>query len=402
MKTLLTKDNISRTAEILVNGGLVAVPTETVYGLAGCGLNESAVKKIYMVKGRPEIKPLSLMVHDKEAFSEYCIDVPPQAYVLADKFWPGPLTIVLKAAPNIPSIVLAGGATVGLRCPDHPLTLRLLEACKLPLAAPSANPSGEESPKNAGKVMEYFDGAIDAVLDGGECDIGLESTIIDMSSLPYRILRQGALPEKDIAAALTEKMTVIGITGGTGCGKTTALRELEKMGALVLDCDAVYHELLENNTEMISELNQSFPGAAKDGEIDRKALGALVFADAAKLVKLNSITHKYVTQELLKRLESFAFQGGTLAAIDAVELLSSGLSRLCTATLAVLADKETRVKRIMARDSISEAYARSRIEAQRPAEYYENNCEYVLYNNADESSFASACRRLFREVINNG
>ena len=135
MKTQVFSGTAKGAAEIIKDGGLVAVPTETVYGLAGSGLNEQAVGMIYEVKGRPAIKPLSLMVHGSEAMDALCLDVPEQARTLAACFWPGPLTIVLKAKPEIPSIVLAGGSTVGLRCPDHPLTLELLRDCGLPLAA---------------------------------------------------------------------------------------------------------------------------------------------------------------------------------------------------------------------------------------------------------------------------
>ena len=153
METKHITDHIEDAAQIIRAGGLVAVPTETVYGLAGNGLNEIAVKEIYEVKGRPEIKALSLMVPDESAMERYCEDVPDTAHTLARRFWPGPLTIVLRAKGEIPSIVLAGGKTVGLRCPDHPLTLKLLRKCALPLAAPSANPSGAESPKTAGQVL---------------------------------------------------------------------------------------------------------------------------------------------------------------------------------------------------------------------------------------------------------
>ena len=172
MKTAVLREDMTAAARIIRDGGLVAVPTETVYGLAGCGLNEDAVLQIYEVKGRPAVKPLSLMVPDAEALERYGVDVPEQAKLLASRFWPGPLTVVVKARGEIPPIVLAGGKTVGLRCPDHPLTLRLLRECALPLAAPSANPSGEESPKTAQQVLDYFDVIIDCVFDGGPCGLG--------------------------------------------------------------------------------------------------------------------------------------------------------------------------------------------------------------------------------------
>ncbi len=402
METKVFSGTSKGAADIIRNGGLVAVPTETVYGLAGSGLNEKAVSMIYEVKGRPTLKPLSLMVHGSEAMDALCLSVPEQARTLAARFWPGPLTIVLNAKPEIPSIVLAGGSTVGLRCPDHPLTLELLRDCGLPLAAPSANPSGEESPKDAGKVLEYFDGKIDAVIDGGRCGLGRESTIISMSQTPYRILRQGALPAEDIADALVDGMKIIGITGGTGCGKTTALQELEAMGALVLDCDDIYHELLESNAELLDEIEKRFPNTVCCGKLQRKALGAIVFADDAALKDLNAITHKYVGIELQRRLREFAMSGGTIAAIDAIELFSSDINRRCFKTVAVLSDKENRVKRIMERDGITREYALLRIDAQHDDEYYTEKCDYILYNNADKDSFRNDCRQLFKEMFSNG
>lgn len=397
-----TKRYISCTDElvgIMRGGGLVAVPTETVYGLAGNGLDEKAVAEIYEVKGRPEVKPLSLMVHDAASMERYCENVPPQAYTLAKKFWPGPLTIVMKAKPCVPEIVRAGGETVGLRCPDHPLTLELLEKSGVPFAAPSANPSGEPSPKNADSVLKYFDGRIDAVLDGGECGIGCESTLIDLSRTPYRILRQGALPADEIADAFVDSMKIIGITGGTGCGKTTALNELERSGALLIDCDAVYHRMLETDRPMLDEIEKYFPGAVIDGKLDRKALGAVVFTDEEALRDLNIITHRHINLEIRRILRGHAMNGGTLAAIDAIELFSSGLAKRCTATIGVIADREVRIDRIMRRDGISREYAMMRVNAQRPNEYFIQKCSHVLENNGSQEEFIEKCRKTFEEVL---
>lgn len=397
-----TKRYISCTDElvgIMRVGGLVAVPTETVYGLAGNGLDEKAVAEIYEVKGRPEVKPLSLMVHDAALMERYCENVPPQAYTLAKKFWPGPLTIVMKAKPCVPEIVRAGGETVGLRCPDHPLTLELLEKSGVPFAAPSANPSGEPSPKNADSVLKYFDGKIDAVLDGGECGIGCESTLIDLSRTPYRILRQGALPADEIADAFVDSMKIIGITGGTGCGKTTALNELERRGALLIDCDAVYHRMLETDRPMLDEIEKYFPGAVIDGKLDRKALGAVVFTDEEALRDLNIITHRHINLEIRRILREHAMNGGTLAAIDAIELFSSGLAKRCTATIGVIADREVRIDRIMLRDGISREYAMMRVNAQRPNEYFIQKCSHVLENNGSQEEFIEKCRKTFEEVL---
>lgn len=402
METKRITENTEEAAGIIRRGGLVAVPTETVYGLAGNGLDESAVREIYEVKGRPAIKPLSLMVPDESAMEQYCEDVPRQAYALAEKFWPGPLTIVLKAKKTIPSIVLAGGETVGLRCPDHPLTLSLLRQCGLPLAAPSANPSGEASPKTAEQVLSYFDGKIDAVIDGGPCGVGRESTLIDLSRAPYRILREGALPPETIADALVQNLTIIGVTGPSGVGKTTALTELSTQGALVLDCDALYHELLENDAELLSALEEAYPGTVRDGRLDRGALGKIVFADPEKLALLNKITHRFVSREVDKRLRDFAMDGGELAAIDAVELISAGIAERCDAVVGVLSEREKRIERIMRRDGISREAAERRVDAQKPDEYYKENCTHILFNNADADRFSADCRALFKEILYHG
>ena len=399
METKIFHGAADEAAEIIKTGGLVAVPTETVYGLAGNGLDEEAVKQIYEVKGRPQVKPLSLMVPGAEAMDRYCEDVPQGARLLAERFWPGPLTIVLKAKDFIPSIVLAGGDTVGLRCPDHPMTLELLKKAGVPFAAPSANPPGEESPKTAQKVWDYFSGKIEGIIDGGECGIGRESTIISMAQKPYRILRQGALAEKEIASALTEGLTILGITGGTGCGKTTALRTLEELGALIIDCDAVYHGLLIENKEMLAEIDSAFPGVVTGGVLDRKALGAVVFSDTEALARLNGITHSYVGREIDRLLESWAMSGGRLAAIDAIELFGGNLARRCKATFAVLADRDKRIERIMARDGITREYAALRVDAQKPDSYFEEKCDYILKNNSTEEEFREKCRSKFLEVI---
>ena len=399
METKIFHGAADEAAEIIKTGGLVAVPTETVYGLAGNGLDEEAVKQIYEVKGRPQVKPLSLMVPGAEAMDRYCEDVPQGARLLAERFWPGPLTIVLKAKDFIPSIVLAGGDTVGLRCPDHPMTLELLKKAGVPFAAPSANPSGEESPKTAQKVWDYFSGKIEGIIDGGECGIGRESTIISMAQKPYRILRQGALAEKEIASALTEGLTILGITGGTGCGKTTALRTLEELGALIIDCDAVYHGLLIENKEMLAEIDSAFPGVVTGGVLDRKALGAVVFSNTEALARLNGITHSYVGREIDRLLESWALSGGRLAAIDAIELFGGNLARRCKATFAVLADRDKRIERIMARDGITREYAALRVDAQKPDSYFEEKCDYILKNNSTEEEFREKCRSKFLEVI---
>ena len=189
-------------AELLRMGCLVAVPTETVYGLAADATQEQAVQANYDAKGRPETKPLNVLVDGMAMAETVCRDIPEDAYKLAEAFWPGPLTMILWGNGTLPPIVPAGGATQGVRCPDHPDTLAVIKALGRPLACPSANLSGRPSPKSAGDVLAQLGGRIDAVLDGGPCTVGVESTILDLTVTPYRILRQGGLSREAIEAVL--------------------------------------------------------------------------------------------------------------------------------------------------------------------------------------------------------
>jgi len=388
--------DIPEAAEVIRSGGLLGVPTETVYGLCVNGLDADAVHRLYEVKGRPEVKALVLMVSGASEMEKYCHHIPRAAYTLAEDFWPGPLTVILPSRDLVPSITRAGGETVGLRCPAHPMTLSLLKELGLPMAGPSANPSGAPSAVSAEEVLGYFDGKIDAVLDGGHAGFGQPSTILDMSVTPYRILRQGALSEEDINRSLRRSMTVVGITGGTGCGKTTALKALQEQGALLLDCDGIYHGLLKSDPCMLQAIEERFSGSVREGILDRKALGSRVFGDPAALEALSSITHPFVIAEAERRLTDFALRGGTLAAIDAIALFESGLSRLCTCTVAVTAPEEDRIVRLIARDGISREYAQKRIRAQHPEEYYVNHCDSVIHNSGTFEEFKNKCREQLR------
>ena len=180
---------------------------------------------------------------------------------------------------------------------------------------------------------------------------------------------------------------IIGITGGSGCGKTTLLNLIAEQGGLVLDCDAIYHELLQTDKTMLSAIEARFPGVVENGQLNRKKLGAIVFADETALLDLNSITHKAVKDEVLRRLAS----GPKLAAIDAIGLFEGNLAELCDVTVAVTAPVEDRVARLMKRDGISEDYARSRIAAQHNEGWFRERCSHILENNSNLDAFATKC-----------
>ena len=185
---------------------------------------------------------------------------------------------------------------------------------------------------------------------------------------------------------------IFGITGGTGCGKTTALQAIESLGGVVLDCDAIYHELLKNDPSLLAAIENRFPGVVENGALQRKKLGAIVFADPRALLDLNAITHAAVKAEVERRLENRP----VLAAIDAIELFDSGLADLCDATVAITAPLEDRVQRLMARDNISEDYARARIAAQKGEDWFRAHCDAVLVNNGEKDAFATKCVDFFR------
>lgn len=526
------KESIAQAADILRRGGLLAIPTETVYGLGANGLDENAVLHIFEAKGRPQDNPLILHIPDASWLTRYCEDVPDAAYKLAERFWPGPLTMILKKKPCVPLRTTGGLETVGMRCPDHAVTRAIIEKAGVPVAAPSANTSGRPSCTTAEHVREDMWGKIDGIVDGGPCQVGVESTIIDLTVTPPQLLRPGGLPleslidalgEVTVDKAVTQKMNdgekprapgmkyrhyapkapvtvvtggakasaryllthageksgiicfdeftrlfdghivhplgasddkraqaqhvfdalrtfdetnvgeiwaqcpdskglglaignrlkkaagfhvedaddgkiVIGITGGTGAGKTSLLRALQKQDACVLDCDRIYHEMLGSDESLRAALRKAFGGAIfrADGSVDVHAIGLIVFHDKEKLSELDAIVRAHVPRECARRMAASDKQ---LIGLDAIKLIECGLGAICDATVAVTAPEEVRVKRIMARDSITEEYARSRVAAQQRAEYFRTRCDYEFVNDLPTPAAAENAAEVYIHTI---
>lgn len=194
-----TAEGLDRAAEILRRGGVVAVPTETVYGLAANGLDSEAVRRVFAAKGRPEYKPVSLFVPDLDAAERFCHVT--EAARRLSRFWPGPLTAILRRKPCVPDVITSGGEGVGIRVPDDETTLSLLRRVDFPLTGTSANLSGQPSTRSAGEALEVFRGRVEAVLEG-EAPGGVPSTVLDLTGKIAKIVRLGAISSEKLAKAL--------------------------------------------------------------------------------------------------------------------------------------------------------------------------------------------------------
>lgn len=210
---------LARAAELLRAGRLVAFPTETVYGLGALGLDAEAVERIFVAKGRPHTDPLILHVGEPEWIHDLALHVPPMAWQVIDAFWPGPLTLVLPKSGRVPDLVTAGRDSVAVRMPAHPLALELIRRVGQPIAAPSANLFGRTSPTTAAHVLEDLRGRIDAVLDGGPTDVGVESTVLDLRGDEPRILRPGGVTREDLVRVLARD---IGFAGASSSDHVAA------------------------------------------------------------------------------------------------------------------------------------------------------------------------------------
>lgn len=502
-KILSTSEyDIALAGKILKNGGLVAFPTETVYGLGANALNDEAVKSIYTAKGRPSDNPLIVHIAEKEDIVPLVKEVAPKAQALIDKFFPAPLTIILPKSDIIGSTVSGGLSTVAVRMPQNETARALIKAAGVPIAAPSANTSGLPSPTKAQHVIDDMSGKIDAIICGESCDFGVESTVITLATDIPTILRPGAITKEmleavigrvDVAAAVLEGMKndevaaspgmkykhyapkakiilvnaskeryekfvnckkgafalcfeddnvtipkitfgkenddasqakelfdalrklddlgakkvyariphkdgvgmavynrliraaafcildlekpfTIGMTGQTGAGKGYVGKYLEELGFHILDTDLYARKVTEKNSPYLSILAKEFGNdIIENGNLNRKLLAERAFKDKESTERLNAITHPAII-ELCKRDAVFP------SVFDAPLLFECKGEALCCKTIAVLAPKELRKKRIMERDSITEKQAEARMNAQKDEAFYKEHSDFTVIN----------------------
>lgn len=236
----MTDEEIEKAAEILRRGGLVAFPTETVYGLGADASNPAAIRKIFAAKGRPADHPVIVHVAGTSDLKHWAAEVPRSAWLLAEKFWPGPLTMVFKRAARVSDLITGGQDTVGLRVPSHPVAQRLLRTFGRGIAAPSANRFGRLSPTTADHVREELGDAVDLVLDGGPCDVGIESTIVDLTRATPAVLRPGRISAQQISDALLVEL------GESAAGRPRVPGSLESHYAPGLPLKIVHADEIEN------------------------------------------------------------------------------------------------------------------------------------------------------------
>lgn len=505
-KILSTSEyDVALAGEIIAGGGLVAFPTETVYGLGANALNEEAVKKIYLAKGRPSDNPLIVHIAKKEDIYELVDEVTPKAKALIDAFFPAPLTIILKKSRLIGNVVSGGLDTVAVRMPKNEIARRLIEKSGCPIAAPSANTSGLPSPTRAKYVVDDMMGKIDAIIDGGDCEFGVESTVITLATDVPTLLRPGAvtkemiedvigeiyvapavlegMAENEIAASpgmkykhyspktrvvmvqgtkeqyenfvnsktdcgalcfdgddvkipkitygkesdeleqarelfealreldgfkvkkvyarapgkdgvsmavynrliracgfdiidLTKPFTV-GITGQTGAGKGYVCNMLGQYGFEVIDCDKIARDVTKKGESVLNVLAENFGNdILVNGELDRKLLAKRAFATREKTDLLNSILHPIIREKCISLAKG-------ICVLDAPQLFEAKMQGDCYKVIGVVANEDTRIKRIVARDNITVEQAKQRMAAQYSQEYFLDNCDFVIYNNGE-------------------
>lgn len=506
-KILSTSEyDIALAGKIIADGGLVAFPTETVYGLGANALDDDAVKSIYTAKGRPSDNPLIVHIAEKSDIAPLVKEVTPLAQKLIDAFFPAPLTIILPKSEKIGNVVSGGLDTVAVRMPENEIARQVIKASGCPVAAPSANTSGLPSPTKAKYVIDDMLGKIDAIIDGGDCEFGVESTVITLATDVPTILRPGAVTKAmledvigrvEVAPAVLEGMKndevaaspgmkykhyspkarviiidadkktyeafvntrrdalalcfegdnieipkvtfgkenddlsqarelfdalrksdemgakkvyaripstdgvgmavynrliraaafniidlkkpfLIGLTGPTGAGKGYVCKYLKTLGFNIINSDDVVKNIYESNSKLLSRLSDCFGNdIVKDNVLDRKRLGEIVFSDKEKLKLLNSLVHPAV----ISRCEEIA---KVPAVLDAPQLFEANAQDKCYKVISVIASEEIRKERIIKRDTLTNAQAQDRINAQHTNKYYIDNADYVIYNNGED------------------
>lgn len=528
-----SKQHLLLIRQQILQGNIVAIPTETVYGLAANAYDETAITGIFQAKGRPQDNPLIVHVCSMEMLQDVVSQLPSVAMTLAQAFWPGPLTMILPKGNRIPLCVTGGLDTVGVRMPSHPDALAVIETCGVPLAAPSANLSGRPSPTTAQHVKQDLEGRLAYILDGGSCQVGVESTVVSVADNHVTILRPGSVTQEDLARVVPQvsmhddvwrhlndsetavspgmkyrhyapkaSMTmvcggvldfwcyasvhateqtgvlvmkqqrplfgarcfcygdrnhpssqanglfaamrqideapdvkqvlvhapskrgiglavynrllrasafsvvdagntcVIGLTGQTGAGKSTLCAHLSKQSDVtVIDCDKLAHLVIQR-ADICEKLTAYFGAEilTPEGNLDRKALGHIVFQHDKKREFLTDLMYPEVRRQIQAQLLQQREQGAQLIILDAPTLLESGADMLCDAVISVMAPAHLRKQRIIHRDALSQEAAEHRMSAQPDDVFYMQQSDAVLRNENDLSGLLDQANAAIKRI----